>query len=161
MYHNKTRLSTLLVINGFLLLVDRIFKFLATHHWDQTHLLNKFFGWQPSINTGIAFGLPLPNQIIIILTIPIIIILIYLLWQPGYPFLKICSLWLILTGALSNLFDRLIYHHIIDYFLLFTAIINIADILITIGFVLYLFDFYVLQTKIGGRQWSRSLADRH
>ena len=44
---------------------------------------------------------------------------------------------LIFFGALSNLFDRLLYHHTVDYLLIFTAVINLADVMIVGGFVIY------------------------
>jgi len=42
-------------------------------------LLNKFFGWQPFLNNGVAFGLPVPMVIITVMSVLIIILFIYLL----------------------------------------------------------------------------------
>ncbi len=47
---------------------------------------------------------------------------------------------MVLVGAISNLLDRIIYHQVIDYFLIGTALINISDMLIVGGLVIYLWS---------------------
>lgn len=135
---SKTRLLFIFLVSGFFLFLDRCFKYLSLHDWSTTHLVGRFFGWQPSLNAGLAFSLPMPAIITIILTVPIIITIIYLLSKNIHNFPLNLSLVLIALGALSNLFDRIIYHHTVDYLLVLTAILNIADIMITVGFILYL-----------------------
>ena len=57
--------------------------------------------------------------------------------EPTSP--KLLLAWsMLLAGAISNLLDRIIYHQVIDYFLIGTAIINISDLLIVGGLVIYL-----------------------
>lgn len=135
---SKTRLLFIILVSGFFLFLDRCFKYLSLRGWAESHLVNRFLGWQPSLNAGLAFGLPMPIMITITLTVPIIAVLIYLLYKSVHNFPLNFSLILVTLGALSNLFDRIIYNHTVDYFLLLTAIINIADVMITAGFVLYL-----------------------
>ena len=43
----------------------------------------------------------------------------------------------ILLGAISNFLDRIIYGRTVDYLLIFTGVINIADVMIALGFVVY------------------------
>ena len=56
------------------------------------------------------------------------------------------GLSLLLGGAFSNVIDRLLYQYVIDYidFFVFSwhwpAVVNLADIAITVGVVLYLFS---------------------
>lgn len=47
---------------------------------------------------------------------------------------------LILAGALSNLLDRIFYHSVVDYILIWTGIINISDLLIIIGLIIFLIN---------------------
>ncbi len=133
-----------LVGSGFFVALDQWLKFQSLHAWSNPHLLHRFLGWQPFLNPGIAFGLPLPNWLIITLTIPILCLLAWLLVKSlvqfpsdKNPLLAPLALMLLLVGALSNLFDRLAFHHTVDYLLILTSIFNIADLLIVVGGVLY------------------------
>jgi lipoprotein signal peptidase len=140
---------------GFFFIFDQFLKWQALHSSKQPHIFLTYFGWSPFLNPGIAFGIPIPNKLIIVLTVPVILVLMYLVFDPkktsllkttalNIPTLPASqkiftpiAILLILTGAVSNLIDRILYHYTIDYFLFFTAVINISDILIVSGFVLY------------------------
>jgi len=94
-------------------------------------------------NYNLAFGLPLPNVLIIILVAIILLFLCYLWWQN----LIIQKNWnalgvsLIIIGALSNLLDRLFFGYVIDYLNIFIwPVFNLADTLIVIGVGIYLFE---------------------
>ncbi len=149
---NKNRAWILLVMgSGFFVALDQFLKFQSRHAWNSPHLLSSFFGWQPFLNPGVAFGLPLPNWLVILLTLPILALLSWQLLCPSLStstetlnlktyFLKCAPLAGLLSGALSNLFDRILYQHTVDYWLVVTAIINLADILIVVGGVLYYFQ---------------------
>ena len=122
----------------FLFCLDRILKYSSLYIFTDNYLITKIFGWTPFKNTGIAFGLPIPNYITIFLSIPILIIIIYFLFSEykqakNKIFLGLIALFF---GALSNLIDRIIYNTTIDYWLLGTGIINLADILIILGIYL-------------------------
>ena len=86
----------------------------------------------------------MPQGFIIILTIIILALIAYHLYKQiksdgqTKSFIIQYSLFSILTGAVSNLIDRLTYHHTVDYIFAFTGYINLADILIVAGFVVYL-----------------------
>lgn len=132
--------------SGLFLLLDQFLKWQATHNHPQPRLINAYLGWEPFINQGIAFGLPLSNWLIILLTIPMIILV-------GYLLLKSCREqklflllgWsLILMGAISNLIDRLIYGYVVDYLAVLTGVINIGDVMIVAGLAIYLL---ALKTK--------------
>lgn len=138
---NYKRIRWLMVsLSGFFLLLDQFFKWQATYRWPEPELIYKHFGWQPFHNYGIAFSLPMPNWLTIILTIPIIAVIVALL-KAEHKNIYGFSAWLIIfTGALSNLIDRLFRHYVMDYLTLFTAIINLADILIVAGLFIHLFN---------------------
>lgn len=142
-------------VSLFFFIIDRFFKYTALYKWTSPSLINHYFGWNPFFNPGIAFGIPLPNKLIILFTLPIIIFLIYIFFTKRTAFTEIkeketlaqilksnyikISIILIFIGALSNLIDRIIYKATVDYFLVFTGIINIADILIFSGFLFYFY----------------------
>lgn len=150
---------------GLFLILDRFLKYQSLHAWADPHLLNKYLGWMPYLNPGIGFGLPVPNLLIIAFTIPIIILIGYLLTinkqnkpvnnstiqqfnnSTISPFIIHNSLFIILTGALSNFADRIIYHHTVDYFLTLTSLYNLADVMIVAGFAIYLITTYTLYPK--------------
>jgi lipoprotein signal peptidase len=126
-------------VGGFFI-IDRFLKWATLHIWSQPNLVNNYFGWEPFLNPGIAFGLPIPNPLIITLTFPIIILVGMLLFRSFHEqrsALHVFGLVLVFFGAFSNLLDRFFYHYTIDYFLLFRSVFNLADIWIVAGFVLY------------------------
>ena len=141
----------ILCISGLFLLCDRILKWQALHHWTEPKLVFPYLGWQPFFNQGIAFSLRIPNIITIIFSLPIIILVIYLLrseYKKENKNLKLILAWsTILAGALSNFFDRVIYKQVIDYLTIATAVINISDIMIVVGLVLYLLNFKKTNTR--------------
>lgn len=109
-------------------------------------MLNKFFGWNPFFNDGVAFSLPIPGIIIIIITVPIVLAISYLLGkelrkpEAEISSRQILGLVCILAGAISNLFDRVAFHTTVDYLRIFTGVINLADGLIVFGFVVYFLE---------------------
>ncbi|TSC84263.1 MAG: Lipoprotein signal peptidase [Parcubacteria group bacterium Gr01-1014_13] len=139
----KARLI-IIIFSGLFLLTDQILKFQAFYHWTTTKLIFPYFGWQLFLNKGVAFGLPLSNIFTILITLPMIGLITYLFYKNlNTP--KLLLAWsMLLAGSISNLLDRIIYHQVIDYFLIGTAIINLGDVLIVGGLVIYLFG---LKTK--------------
>ncbi|MBP6859800.1 MAG: signal peptidase II [Candidatus Magasanikbacteria bacterium] len=139
MHFKKARL--VFITSGLFLLVDQFLKWQATHNWQTPHLLFPHVGWELFLNTGAAFSLPINNKPILFFTLIIISLITYLLIkelkkeQPSQPLLLAWSI--ILSGALSNLLDRILHSYVIDYLVLGTAIINLADILIVSGLLIY------------------------
>lgn len=143
MYFKKARV--IIFISGLFLLADRWLKWQALHAWAQPRLLNHYFGWQPFFNKGIAFSLSIPYQVTLVFSLPIIILVLYLLmheWKKDNQTLKLVLAWsLILGGAISNFIDRMVYKQVIDFLTLGTAVINIGDIMIVAGLISYLLSF--------------------
>ncbi len=131
---NNTRL-TLIIVGGFLFCADRIFKSLSASSFSKENIFGGFFGWFPSVNSGIAFGLKLPQILIIFLSILFIIFLLEYFRRNENMLLRF-GIFFILLGAISNLFDRLIYGKTFDYLILYISLFNIADILIVTGAVM-------------------------
>lgn len=94
-------------------------------------------------NTGIAFGIPFNKPLLILIGIIFSIIMMILLARAKEKILAII-LFLFLMGALSNLLDRLIYEAVIDYIALpHLFVFNIADVLISGGFLLTMFYVFL------------------
>ena len=134
---NKTRFVVITVC-GFFLFLDRFLKWQALNNWLEKRIIKNYFGWQPFLNKGAAFSITIPNWLIIILTAIIIGFIFFLLSQEYNTISRLWAWSLILTGALSNLYDRLVYSYVIDYLAFVTGVINIADMLIILGLIIYL-----------------------
>ena len=131
------------LLGGVFLLLDQLLKYLALHSFNLEHTYFGVIGWKPFLNPGVAFSLPVPQVIILLFTLPVLLLLAFLIYQsfvqPGKnsPGLNL-ALSLVFFGALSNLIDRLLYQHTVDYILIFTAVLNLADVMIVAGFLIYL-----------------------
>ena len=133
------RFSKIYVIN-----LDK--KFLGSEIFT-SKFLNIFLIW----NEGIAFGLLSFNESIFynILTIVILVIAFVILFMAIKSIgIKKYALFIILGGAIGNLFDRIFYKAVPDFIDLHYGnfhwfIFNIADIFITVGvFFLILFEIF-------------------
>lgn len=136
----KTRFILFGTISGFLFCLDQILKYLARTNPHIDLLLFPGFGWEFYANPGIAFSLPFPQSILLILTPLVLIglamlILVYGRKNPTHA----GALFLIFFGALSNLIDRFLFEITIDYIRIVTSIINLADLMIVAGILLLLF----------------------
>ena len=107
-------------------------------------------------NDGMAFGLSFPGgkHVLLIMTILLTGFIVGYLWKEknGHPLIKY-GLALILSGAIGNLIDRLLYGKVVDFLDLMIGnfnwyIFNIADSSVTIGMILFIIhSIYVEQKK--------------
>lgn len=141
--HQKVRLALIWSGGLFLLLADRIFKWLALDAWSAANMPLSWLGWKPFLNAGIGFGIPLPNAVIIIFSAIILAAVIYL-WAARAGELTRNGFWecggdlmLVFFGAGSNLYDRVVYGAAVDYWQILTSVINLADVMIVAGFAWY------------------------
>jgi len=132
--------ARLFFVGGLFFIIDQLLKYLAQNIWTNKELLFKFFGWYPFKNTGVAFGIPVPLVIIVFLSSVVLFLLIYLLKKSKQASLvRRLGLILIVFGAVSNLIDRIIFGFTVDYLLVLTGVINLADIMIVGGLALLAF----------------------
>ncbi|MBN1325800.1 signal peptidase II [Candidatus Falkowbacteria bacterium] len=99
-------------------------------------------------NINIAFGLPLPQIIIIVITFLILIALGFIWWLDLWKanLLGLLGLSLIILGALNNLLDRLIFGYVIDYINIFIwPVFNLADSMIVIGVIIYFINILLVK----------------
>jgi len=109
----------------FLIFIDQLSKYLV-----------RYFDGFYICNSGISFGIQLPEFLFWIFWIGIIFFLIYLITKKQLLTVH-CSLFLVLAGAISNIIDRLYFGCIIDFIdLKIWPVFNLADIFITTGAIL-------------------------
>ena len=150
-------INSLIVLSIFL--IDRISKiyvislnnkFLGSEIFS-SKFLNIYLVW----NEGIAFGLFSSNDsnfynIITFLIILIIMILFYMITQSQG--LQKYSLFMILGGAIGNVFDRILYKSVPDFIDFHINefhwfIFNVADIFITIGVICMILTELIASNK--------------
>ena len=129
-----------LFIGTGLFALDRISKILALKlPAEGLFCSQQILGVKLFLNKGIAFGIPLPQIIGIVLSISITIILIYFLVKNKYNSL---GLILIIIGAISNLLDKIKYEAIIDWVAIkFLPVFNLADLYIIIGSIVLIISY--------------------
>jgi len=110
-------------------------------------------------NTGafLSLGdhLPRMTYIILMIILPLIVIgfaLFYLFKNSALSKLKIIGICLVIGGGLGNIFDRIIYSSVTDFlhfdFVLFqTGIVNIADISVTAGFCILIYELLMNRSE--------------
>ncbi len=138
----KNRIFFFAVVVLFLL--DRYLKIIALQKISAPSagdffIIPKFFKFTFFANHAGAFSLPFNNIFIIAASAIIIFFLIIFAWRAFKTrrWLFLNGLFLIILGALSNLFDRIVYQFVIDYFHLWPiSYFNLADVMIGIGIII-------------------------
>ncbi len=122
----------LFLLTVFIYMLDRLLKELLL--WKQS-----FFCFHIYFNPYLAFGIPLPSNLIkLIIALILIALLFYLAYsktreQPLFV-LGLSAMWL---GAFSNFLDRLFLPGVVDYlYLPLFSYLNLADIMISGGVIL-------------------------
>ena len=156
------RRPILLLISVLVILVDRLTKNWIVHRIRPGYdipVIPGVFRLSHVLNTGAAFSLmetwP-PNAVrigLITFSVLAAILVFTLMWRTGRALtLTSVALALILGGALGNLYDRIRFHHVVD----FLAVkiyhynwpdFNIADSCIVIGACLLLLEIFQSEPK--------------
>jgi signal peptidase II len=153
----RDRRPILLLITALVILTDRLSKNWIVDRIRPGYdipIIPGVFRLSHVLNTGAAFSLlenlP-PNNVrlgLIAFSVIAAIIVFALLWRTGRTFtLSSVALALILGGALGNLYDRIRFHHVVDF--LAVKIVhynwpdfNVADSCIVIGACLLLLEIF-------------------
>lgn len=102
-------------------------------------VIKGFFRITYTCNDGAAFSILKGKRVFfIIMTIIVIFLIVYYLLKNKVYWVEKYSLLLIISGAVGNLIDRIMYGYVIDFldFIIFGydfPVFNIADSFITIG----------------------------
>ena len=146
---------------GFILLgilLDQIVKIIIRVNLDEGYyitIINGFFDITHIENTGAAWGgFSGYTIILIIVSIAILGYFIYLFKNIDFKkkIIFSISLVLVISGTIGNLIDRLFFQSVTD-FLDFTIfgydfpVFNIADILLVVGFFIFLIDMVFLNNE--------------
>lgn len=130
----------LLILSILIVASDRILKFVIFknfHIGSSTPIIRGILHITPTCNRGAAFGLFKESAPFILTALTIVtsclILYVLLIKRPRVRLLS-SGLFLVLAGALGNLFDRIAYGHVLDFIdLRVWPVFNIADSSITIG----------------------------
>lgn len=145
-------------IAGIIFIIDQIIKIFLNYFmklYDSIEIIPGFFQIFFVKNTGAAFSILQDNTfLIIIITFCFLVFLNqYIIKEKYSTKLSILSFGMIMGGIFGNLFDRLIYHAVIDY-LSFSflgwdfPVFNFADISITFGVLFVLFELIFSKNKV-------------
>jgi signal peptidase II len=143
----KKNISIFFIFCVILFIIDRIAKFWALS-LSQELIVNQFLSLHLTFNRGISWGFFyseesmvffLMSSLIVLLTIAVCCYAISR-YKKGY---SIFGEMLVLTGSISNIFDRIYYHGVIDFILLSYKsyswpVFNVADCMIVCGVVIML-----------------------
>ena len=128
--------------------LDQGAKVLARVHLAEPIEITSFFQLQLAKNTGIAFSFPVPLWILIIVTALVLIFLLAILITKKLSLLQTIVIVLIFVGATGNLIDRVFFGAVIDFLKFWSfPIFNLADVMITVGAGLFLFEEIFLHKK--------------
>ncbi|MEE9258788.1 MAG: signal peptidase II [Nitrospinaceae bacterium] len=147
----------LFLISNALIIFDQYTKFMVTVHVPlhySIRVIDGFFSLTHIRNAGVAFGLFAGGEndykvmfFIVVSLVAIGAILFIFHRTPSENFLVQNGLTLILSGAIGNLIDRVLYNEVIDFLDFFYKgfhwpAFNVADSCITIGVGLMMVDLF-------------------
>ena len=136
--HKDIVLTSVLTLG--LIFADQLTKFLAVTYLDKPiSLLGDFFALEKSFNPGIAFGIRFNQQIILFVTILLVVLIIQVIRTEINlrSSLAKAVVALVLSGAISNLLDRLTRGEVVDFLAFsFWPAFNLADAFIVVGVIL-------------------------
>lgn len=135
---NQTIWNTALFSAVFLVIVDRFLKSLAQLYWQQyPQEIFNFLHIGFFKNQFIAFSLDtIVNPLFFIIPIFIILLTYFFYTLKHQRLIEASTLVYIVAGAMSNVYDRLLYGSVIDYLdLKYFTVFNLADMMICGGVV--------------------------
>ncbi|OIP53619.1 signal peptidase II [Candidatus Gracilibacteria bacterium CG2_30_37_12] len=139
-----------------LIFLDQTSKYIFEHFFatSKIHILADFLVLSFVQNTGVAFSFPIQGIILKVLTVALITgISVYYLRYETHKNLLLTKLGytLILSGAISNGFDRVFFSSVTDFIgVKYFAIFNFADIFISIGAFLLFVIYFKHERKQNG-----------
>ena len=161
-------LSALLIA---LVAADQLSKWLAERYlpFQEAVDIVPFFSLYLTYNTGVAFSMlaSFGRWGLVLLTATITLFMIYL-WSRVRPEQTLTRIGfaLVVAGAVSNLVDRTLFGHVIDYFLFHTenwafAVFNLADSFITVGAIAIIADELFNWRKTADTEQPKSGGSQH
>ncbi len=145
-------MGRVIIYSFILFLIDLVSKVIISTNLELNNslvIIDNFFSLTYIKNYGAAFSILVNYRLLLIIVsiIVIILLIIFLIKNKLKTKLEFICYSLLLGGILGNLFDRVVYGYVIDFFD-FTffgynfAIFNLADSFIVISIILLLFDSF-------------------
>ena len=109
------------------------------------------FGFVLSYNYGMVFGLDVPIWVIYVLTVAVLGLAGYLIWENKLWRDKwhLTGVALLLGGAIGNLIDRIQYGYVVDFIKIYWwPTFNLADVFIVAAVLLFAWEFLVREDEI-------------
>ena len=157
----KSKISGAWVVPAFLVL-DRVTKAWAAGYAGGTWvIIPGILGYRYAENTGAAFSIFSGiTQVLAVMTAILIAgVSLYLFLGKSIPRVARYGLWLVVAGGLGNLYDRVFYGYVVDFFdFLFVdfAIFNVADICVTCGAALAIASYLWQDARKGGKDAAKN-----
>lgn len=129
------------------LIVDALTKYMAFFYLkNPISLIGDFVSLKLLFNPGIAFGIALDQSFLKVLTFCLILWIFYYYFseeRKKKSLLIDSAFWCILAWAIWNWFERIFRGEVIDFISVqYFSVFNIADTLITIGWILLVYALY-------------------
>ncbi|MFH1254987.1 MAG: signal peptidase II [bacterium] len=135
MFKNAKKMTAICAIVIFFIYLDRLLKTLALSG-RELKIAGNILKFDFKANYDIAFSLPFSGAWLNVFIFSVILALICFLageLKNGRDKIALC-LFCVIMGASSNLFDRLKYGFVVDYFdLKYFTVFNLADAMIAAG----------------------------
>jgi len=134
------------------IIADQSTKYLFSLNKDRViELIKDFFALRYSENTGIAFSIPIPQPVIILISLILVILGAYL--AKKYTKIEksctVLALALFFAGAFGNIIDRISNGFVVDFISIWKwPVFNLADTYIVIAVLLFiLFYDKIIEVK--------------
>tara|TARA_B100000886_G_C20333426_1_gene453410 strand:- start:253 stop:723 length:471 start_codon:yes stop_codon:yes gene_type:complete len=138
--------------------LDQWSKWVVKTSYDLYHsepIIQGFFHFTYVTNDGMAFGLSFPGgkQVLLFVTLILTGVIIWMLWKEKNSHNLIrYGLSFILSGAIGNMIDRMLYGKVVDFLDIMIGdfhwyIFNVADSAVTIGMILFIFHSIFIGEK--------------
>lgn len=144
----------IIIITAISFWIDQIIKYLVYKNVLNISIIHGFLSLVYVENKGVAFSMLSGNKLLII-TVSLLLIL-FLIYELNNSFfmkskksnLLTVSYGILFGGIFGNLFDRIFREGVIDYisiriFGYYFPVFNLADVLITVGVIIFLIDMFV------------------
>ncbi len=142
-------LYTVLMTIFLLVVFDQLSKYLSRLYLvDESWQIFPYFKLELAYNTGIAFSLPVPQILVLLLTVVIVTVLIWQMYKMALSKYLLWAYMLIVAGAIGNFIDRVLFGKVTDFIAVWDfPIFNLADTWVSLGVVCFLYDEFFGKKK--------------
>jgi len=124
-----------------ILALDLFTKYLAANHLPEPiWIISQYFSFEYYQNPGLAFSIPIPSLLQVILSFLLLGVLLFYAKQKVKTVPETFCVLSITAGALGNLIERILFGHVTDFISVWRfPVFNLADTAIFLGVVGLLF----------------------